>query len=392
MSEWTIENVGVTNGVIDAAFEARYSPEFVYNNTYTSLIPEEVYNEALDSYTADGGCVDLVEQCREAATLGDPEGTGTNSTVNELCREANNFCLLNVGSTAVLANVSMFDIAAATRPDGQDGCPYYFPAAFYLNSEPVQRALGVPLNFTYISSAVLDVYTTTLPAKPDVGTGDTFRANQSHIEYLLQNDIKVALVYGDRDARCPWIATEALALTFEHDSQEAYNAAGYEFITTNDTYQGGAVKQYDNLSFSRVFQAGHMVNAYQPETVYRIFARTIAGRDVATGEREASGGYSTEGPSSSFDFVDEELPEKADTCMVLGEFDEVSVLDALAEQGGGGEGGQEEGEQGGGGGGSGDGSSEDGEDSESAAAALRLDSAALLAMGGSLAVAVSLLT
>ena len=330
MREWTIDNVGITNGAVDFEIDMPFNPEFVYNNTYEPLISEEMYNDALDAFTQEGGCADLIARCRRAAARGDPDGTGTNETVNEMCREANAFCLINVGSTIAVANVSVFDIAAEKRPDGNDGCPYYFPAALYLNSEPVRQALGVPLNFTYISQATLDVYSTSLPSKADVGTGDAFRGNKSHIEYLLQNDVKVALVYGDRDSRCPWLAGENLALVLEHDSQAEYNQAGYEFIVTNDTYQGGAVRQFGGLSFSRVFQAGHSTNAYQPETVYRIFNRTLGGKDVATGNKDASNGYSTEGPSSSYDFVQQELPAKADTCMVLGTFDEISVLDAAA--------------------------------------------------------------
>lgn len=57
------------------------------------------------------------------------------------------------------------------------------------------------------------------------------------------------------------------------------------------------------FSFSRVFQGGHDVQAFQPETVARIFTRTMLGLDVATGEESvlskkhsADCEYSTSGP------------------------------------------------------------------------------------------------
>jgi hypothetical protein len=69
---------------------------------------------------------------------------------------------------------------------------------------------------------------------------------------------------------------------------------------TNDTYTGGQVRQHGPVSFSRVYDGGHAVSAYQPETLYRIFQRAMFGTDVATGTVEAGSDYSSEGPASSW--------------------------------------------------------------------------------------------
>ena len=69
-----------------------------------------------------------------------------------------------------------------------------FPAQYflgYLNQPHVQKALGVPVNFTTSSSAV---------GRAFVGTGDHPRSGMlKDISYVLQSGIKVALMYGDRD-------------------------------------------------------------------------------------------------------------------------------------------------------------------------------------------------
>jgi carboxypeptidase D len=44
------------------------------------------------------------------------------------------------------------------------------------------------------------------------------------------------------------------------------------------------VRQYGNLSFTRVFGAGHEVPYYQPETAYEIFKRVMFNKDVASGK------------------------------------------------------------------------------------------------------------
>lgn len=51
-----------------------------------------------------------------------------------------------------------------------------------------------------------------------------------------------------------------------------------------------------------------MVSYYQPETAYKIFMRTMLGRDVATGRKVISSSYSTVGPSSSFT-VENKVPD-----------------------------------------------------------------------------------
>jgi carboxypeptidase C (cathepsin A) len=67
----------------------------------------------------------------------------------------------------------------------------------------------------------------------------------------------VALIYGDRDQRCPWLGGEHLSLAAKWPGSEGFNAAGYEYVKTNDSYNGGVVRQHGNLSFTRVFEAGH---------------------------------------------------------------------------------------------------------------------------------------
>jgi hypothetical protein len=50
---------------------------------------------------------------------------------------------------------------------------------------------------------------------------------------------------------------EQVSLAIQSSSATSFSAAGYANISTNATYVGGVVRQYGNLSFSRVFDAGH---------------------------------------------------------------------------------------------------------------------------------------
>jgi hypothetical protein len=88
----------------------------------------------------------------------------------------------------------------------------------------------------------------------------------------------------------------------DYPAAPSFRKAGYTAIETNASYTGGLVRQYANVSFSRVFEAGHTVAAYQPETVFRIFQRAMSRKDVATGgvDIQINKNYSTSGPLSSF--------------------------------------------------------------------------------------------
>lgn len=93
-------------------------------------------------------------------------------------------------------------------------------------------------------------------------------------------------------------------------SASEFRSAGYESVTTNETYTGGLVRQYGNLSFTRLFQAGHGGPAYQPETFYRIFQRAIFRKDIATGKISLSSQntYASDGPLSVRN-VSSEVPD-----------------------------------------------------------------------------------
>ena len=199
------------------------------------------------------------------------------------------------------------------------------PVANYLNLAEVQTDLGVPVNFTYDSNVITAIYGFPTPYQ-FAGTGDAFRQlGMANIEYLLANGIKIAMIFGDRDYRCPWIGGEATAKAANWKNQKGFLAAGYEEIQglSNNALRG-LVKQYGQLSFSRVMDSGHAVSSYAPETVYRIFQRAMFGKDVATGKLPAGPNYHTTGPTDSWGWrntMPNQLPE---TCMVEGKFQAVN--------------------------------------------------------------------
>lgn len=84
---------------------------------------------------------------------------------------------------------------------------------------------------------------------------------------------------------------------------------------TNASYIGGQVRQYANLSFSRIYDAGHMVPAYQPETAFVVFSRIIQGDDISTGRDTDLSTFRTSGSGNST-HTNKAPPQPDTTCWI----------------------------------------------------------------------------
>ena len=195
------DSLMLVSGCTDQAVQWPSYPQQAYNNTYGIRgINTTVYESVLHDLNKPGGCLDQVYHCGNLSLLYDPQTLAHNQTVNAVCAAAESYCDTNIRSAGWNpSNRDFYDIARV-NPDP-------FPAVLgmgWLNQPHVQSALGVPLNFTVGSNAVI----TSL-----YGNGDFPRpVTTFDIGQLLDNGVKVALVHGDRDYICNWLGGEAVSL------------------------------------------------------------------------------------------------------------------------------------------------------------------------------------
>jgi hypothetical protein len=89
--------MGLANGCIDAMTETPHYPVMATNNTYGfQAYNQSVFEAAENAFWVDGGCKDLINQCKEIAAEGDPDYNGNNETVNAFCGEAFGTCFVTV--------------------------------------------------------------------------------------------------------------------------------------------------------------------------------------------------------------------------------------------------------------------------------------------------------
>ncbi|KAG9690797.1 alpha/beta-hydrolase, partial [Aureobasidium melanogenum] len=297
-----VNTLGMTNGCVDAHITAESIGDIIYNNTYnTHFLSADINAEVQNNLTQSGGCYDQIDQCQALAALSDPNGNGNNDTVNEVCATALAYCFAYGGSGAysVLSGRSVFDMA---QPALAPHPPYY--GIGYLNRQDVREELGVPVMFSQNAASVQSNF---VAITGDAARFDGMRA----LDQALTAGVRAAFVFGDRDTRCNWLNGEAVTNTASWPGKQHFSTAGYENTKINSTHIGGLTKQFQNLSFTRVFQAGHAAGYFQPQTVLEIFERSsVWDSDVATGTRllATDGNYSISGPISAWSHF-EVLPD-----------------------------------------------------------------------------------
>ena len=288
--EVNLKSLGIMNGWIDLLVQAPIYPLFAYNNSYgIQTIDQVTQLNALSSYRGAGGCEDLTTSCRLQELVFDPDYSGDNALVNDACSQAQYSCQLNVIGPYLNSGRSIYDISQNLHDPFPDS--HYLE---YLNIEAVQQSIGVPVNFTQDSLAVFQAFNE---------TGDWARNGviQDLVD-LLNAGVRVALIYGDRDYVCNWLGGEAVSFAIAGAAGAAYlpwYAAGYAPIVANNSYIGGVVREYGNLSFSRIYDAGHLVPAYQPETAFTVYSRVIEGTDVSLGNPADLSTYTSFGEANS---------------------------------------------------------------------------------------------
>lgn len=319
-----LDTLGLVNACIDTLVQDESYSFFAWNNTYgVKAVNETIKHRQLYELYRPGGILDQNRECQRLSKALEEAKDGPDldtDYVESYCRNASSVSYdVLVAPYMESAKYGWFDI---THPSADP-----FPKNFHLgwlNQQWVQRALGVPVNFTWVSPIVSRAFN----SHGDMARGGFLEG----LADLLDGGVKVHLVYGDRDLACNWVGGEAASLAIPHRHRGAFARAGYEALTVSGSPEEppfvpyGLTRQHGNLSFTRVYQAGHMVPSYQPEASLRIFERALFNRDIATGavDLTATGGwnseadiYRTEGPGDTWWKKNEIMPVPKAECYIL---------------------------------------------------------------------------
>ncbi|KAL1636935.1 hypothetical protein SLS58_009541 [Diplodia intermedia] len=275
-----MDTLGIINGIIDEGIQAPYYPEMAVNNTYgIKAVNDTIYSQMKDAYYREGGCADQVAACAAADRTTDEGYT--------ICREATSFCRGEVEEPYyTYGERGVYDIR---HPYDDPTPPDYF--ADFLNLASTQEALGVNINYTSTNSRYVNA--------GFQSTGDfVFPDFKADLEWILAQNVRVALQYGDADYICNWLGGEAVSLAVEYEDSAAFRAAGYAPLLVDGT-EYGVVRQYGNFSFTRLYDAGHETPYYQAVATLEFFRRVLADLVIADGKSRITDDYQSEGPANA---------------------------------------------------------------------------------------------
>ncbi|KAL3682188.1 hypothetical protein R1sor_000210 [Riccia sorocarpa] len=125
-----------------------------------------------------------------------------------------------------------------------------------LMNGPIRKKLGIIPDSVYWGESSGEVF-------GQMG-GDFMVPRIDQVDQMLELGVKVVIYSGQLDLICCTLGTEAWVQKLKWKGLSKFNAAKRTAISCGETRTAGFVKQYENLTFYWIMNAGHMVPSDNP--------------------------------------------------------------------------------------------------------------------------------
>ncbi|RSL56919.1 hypothetical protein CEP53_006650 [Fusarium sp. AF-6] len=241
--------LGINNGWIDPKMQFKSYATYAHRNKYKQILNDELIDHFLDAY--DDYCLPAYENCTKAE--GQDEGC---ARADYVCNEQM-YVNLNIASRV---DFNVYDVRV-----GRDVVDPPETFIEYIMREDVMEAIGARTRFAECSDEVYANMET---------TGDGARSFLGPLADVVKRGINTLIWAGDTDWICNWEGNLWAADALEWPGQAKFTATALRNYTVNGKVHG-RYKVVDNLAFLKVFEAGHSVPYYQPETALQVFKQVM---------------------------------------------------------------------------------------------------------------------
>lgn len=226
-----LKGLAIGNGLVDPIMQYPQYSTFSYENGLIGHTWETLLDEG---YKA---CQELILKARDIVSL-------------EFCQLLTETIIGN----PLHPRFNVYDIREEC--DMPPLCYDFTQADSLLNDATVQSVLGVSGRKWTSCDQVVHTYL----------LGDWMTNLGPKVSAILDDtrDVEVLVYSGDKDFICNWRGGEAWTNEITWSGKDNFNATDYKTWNVNDA-AAGDLKEYNNLKFLRVFDAGHMVPMDQPE-------------------------------------------------------------------------------------------------------------------------------
>ncbi|KAI8098799.1 prepro-carboxypeptidase Z [Halteromyces radiatus] len=236
-----LKSIGVGNGFTDPLIQNQYYEKMACDSSYGSVLSPSDCKKMKD-HTPE--CVRLSQKCYK---------TGTNHD----CIKADNYCGTYVEGVYDNANKSYYDVRTSQE----------IPSTYikFLNTTSTMNIIGAKQWYQECAD---------IPGNKFYKTGDDARNFAPRVANLLNHGVRVLLYAGDADYICNWYGNHAWAQQLNFKGSKAYRKDKLKPWLVD----GKEVGQYQaggNLTFVRVYEAGHEVPYYQPKAALAMFTNAV---------------------------------------------------------------------------------------------------------------------
>ncbi|KAH6675713.1 Alpha/Beta hydrolase protein [Halenospora varia] len=243
--------LGINNGWISSNIQEREIPNFLVNNTYRQLINQTMGNAYKAELTQ---CATNYLLCNQ--TTGQDTECVTASTA---CFPVHDKYFPYIGT-----NYDINDV----KQDGNTSSPTHVPTLSnlaYLARPDVLTAIGARSTFLFCSNSVADKF---------FSTGDIAREYITDLSSIVQSGVKTIIWAGDADANCDHIGNYLAAQAITYPQQSTFVSKALRNYTVNG-HVGGQFKTAGDLSWLRVYGAGHTIPTFQPKLALQVFKQIM---------------------------------------------------------------------------------------------------------------------
>ncbi|KUJ20781.1 carboxypeptidase-like protein S1 [Mollisia scopiformis] len=227
--------LGINNGCYERLILEKSQIDYLYSNSYYPLINASTHASLL--HVLETNATAPLEKCANGGT--DAE-----------CVFANVNCILNVDNPMGEAadpnsTLDWYDI----RQHGNNTVP---PSTYinYLSDPAIMKAIGAQINYTECPNPAHDLFSST--GDPEA------RSQLPELSAVVQSGVQTVMFAGDADVVCNWFGGLVVADSLDWHGKKEFGSKKVENYTV-DGAVGGTFKNVDNLSWLRVFNAGHEV-------------------------------------------------------------------------------------------------------------------------------------